>query len=39
MTRRALEQAPVCWINAIDGGVILFAHLLARVIGGEKSTE
>lgn len=34
-----LEQAPVYWINAIDGGVILFALLLARVIGGEKSTE
>jgi simple sugar transport system permease protein len=34
-----LEQAPSYWINAIDGGVILFALLLARVIGGEKSSE
>ncbi len=34
-----LENAPNYWINAIDGGVILFALLLARVIGGEASAE
>jgi simple sugar transport system permease protein len=27
------------WINAINGGVILFALFLARVIGGEASAE
>jgi simple sugar transport system permease protein len=34
-----LEQAPNYWINAIDGGVILFALIMARVIGGESSAE
>jgi simple sugar transport system permease protein len=34
-----LENAPNYWINAIDGGVILFALILARVIGGETSAE
>jgi simple sugar transport system permease protein len=34
-----LENAPNYWINAIDGGVILFALLLARVIGGEATAE
>jgi simple sugar transport system permease protein len=34
-----LENAPNYWIDAIDGGVILFALLLARVIGGEASAE
>jgi simple sugar transport system permease protein len=34
-----LENAPNYWIDAIDGGVILFALILARVIGGEASTE
>ena len=27
------------WIEAIDGGVILFALLLARVVGGESTAE
>ncbi len=34
-----LESAPNYWINAIDGGVILVALILARVIGGEASAE
>jgi simple sugar transport system permease protein len=34
-----LENAPNYWIDAIYGGVILFALLLARVIGGEASAE
>jgi simple sugar transport system permease protein len=34
-----LENAPNYWIDAIDGGVILLALLLARVIGGESSAE
>ncbi len=34
-----LENAPNYWIEAIDGGVILFALILARVIGGESSAE
>jgi len=34
-----LENAPNYWIDAIDGGVILFALILARVIGGESSAE
>ena len=34
-----LENAPNYWIEAIDGGVILFALFLARVIGGEASAE
>jgi simple sugar transport system permease protein len=34
-----LESAPNYWIEAIDGGVILFALILARVIGGEASAE
>jgi simple sugar transport system permease protein len=34
-----LENAPNYWIDAINGGVILFALLLARVIGGEASAE
>jgi simple sugar transport system permease protein len=34
-----LESAPNYWINAIDGGVILFALIMARVIGGESSAE
>jgi len=27
------------WIEAIDGGVILFALVLARIVGGEKTAE
>ena len=27
------------WIEAIDGAVILFAHFLARVVGGESTAE
>jgi simple sugar transport system permease protein len=27
------------WIEAINGGVILFALILARFIGGEASAE
>ena len=34
-----LENAPNYWIDAIEGGVILFALILARVIGGEASAE
>jgi simple sugar transport system permease protein len=34
-----LENAPNYWIDAIDGGVILFALILARVIGGEAAAE
>jgi simple sugar transport system permease protein len=34
-----LENAPNYWIDAIDGGVILLALILARVIGGEASAE
>ena len=34
-----LENAPNYWIDAINGGVILFALILARVIGGEASAE
>jgi simple sugar transport system permease protein len=34
-----LENAPNYWIDAIDGAVILFALILARVIGGEASAE
>jgi simple sugar transport system permease protein len=34
-----LENAPNYWVDAIDGGVILFALILARVIGGEASAE
>ena len=34
-----LENAPNYWIDAITGGVILFALILARVIGGESSAE
>ena len=34
-----LENAPNYWIDAIDGGVILFALVLARLIGGEAAAE
>jgi simple sugar transport system permease protein len=34
-----LENAPNYWIDAIDGGVILIALILARVIGGEAAAE
>jgi len=34
-----LENAPNYWIDAIEGGVILLALILARVIGGEASAE
>ncbi|MBV9381172.1 MAG: ABC transporter permease, partial [Streptosporangiaceae bacterium] len=34
-----LENAPNYWIDAIDGAVILFALILARVIGGEAAAE
>ena len=34
-----LENAPNYWIDAINGGVILFALILARVIGGQASAE
>jgi simple sugar transport system permease protein len=34
-----LVNAPNYWINAIDGGVILFALILARIIGGEATAE
>jgi simple sugar transport system permease protein len=34
-----LVNAPNYWIEAIDGGVILFALILARVIGGEATAE
>jgi simple sugar transport system permease protein len=34
-----LENAPNYWIYAIYGGVVLFALILARVLGGEASAE
>jgi len=34
-----LENAPNYWIDAIEGGVILIALILARVIGGETAAE
>ena len=34
-----LANASSYWIDAIDGAVILFALLLARVIGGEATAE
>ena len=34
-----LENAPNYWIDAIDGGVILYALILARIIGGEAAAE
>jgi simple sugar transport system permease protein len=34
-----LENAPNYWIDAIDGGVILVALLLARIIGGEAAAD
>jgi simple sugar transport system permease protein len=34
-----LANAPNYWIEAIDGGVILFALIMARVIGGEAAAE
>jgi simple sugar transport system permease protein len=34
-----LVNAPNYWIDAIDGGVILFALILARLIGGEAAAE
>jgi simple sugar transport system permease protein len=34
-----LSQVSNYWIEAVDGGVILFALLLARIIGGEASAE
>jgi simple sugar transport system permease protein len=34
-----LVNAPNYWIDAIDGGVILFALILARIIGGEATAE
>jgi simple sugar transport system permease protein len=34
-----LENVSNYWIDAIDGAVILFALILARVIGGEASAE
>ena len=34
-----LENAPNYWIDAIDGGVILFALILARIIGGEAAAD
>ena len=34
-----LENAPNYWIDAIDGAVILFALVLARLIGGEAAAE
>ena len=34
-----LENVNNYWTDAIDGGVILFALILARVIGGESSAE
>ena len=34
-----LVNAPTYWQNAISGGVILFALVLARVVGGEKSAD
>jgi simple sugar transport system permease protein len=34
-----LVNAPNYWIDAIDGAVILFALILARIIGGEATAE
>jgi simple sugar transport system permease protein len=34
-----LAQTPNYWIEAVDGGVILVALILARVIGGEATAE
>ena len=34
-----LMNAPNYWIDAIDGAVILFALVLARIIGGEATAE
>jgi simple sugar transport system permease protein len=34
-----LSQVSNYWIEAVDGAVILFALLLARIIGGEASAE
>jgi simple sugar transport system permease protein len=34
-----LANAPNYWIEAVDGGVILVALILARVIGGEATAE
>jgi simple sugar transport system permease protein len=34
-----LENVSNYWVYAINGGVILFALILARVIGGESSAE
>jgi simple sugar transport system permease protein len=34
-----LANAPNYWIEAIDGAVILFALVMARVIGGEATAE
>ncbi len=34
-----LMNAPNYWIDAIAGGVILFALVLARLIGGEATAE
>ena len=34
-----LANAPNYWIEAIDGAVILFALVMARLIGGEATAE
>ncbi|HUN33443.1 MAG TPA: ABC transporter permease, partial [Trebonia sp.] len=34
-----LANAPNYWIEAIDGAVILFALVLARIVGGESTAE
>jgi simple sugar transport system permease protein len=34
-----LSQVSNYWIEAVDGAVILFALLLARIIGGESAAE
>jgi simple sugar transport system permease protein len=34
-----LANAPNYWIEAIDGAVILFALVMARLIGGEAAAE
>lgn len=41
LVQNILDLANVsnCWIEAIDGGVILFALFLARVIGGEATAD
>ena len=41
LVQNILELANVSnyWVDAIDGGVILFALILARIIGGESSAE